>query len=106
MPAPCQSDNLKTTSMHFCQAQGHFVRLATSVDQDHFVERCWYKTHQPFCKRKDWFGKHPGIEMDHFVERLLHRCYNAGMIVADGRADLARGEVEDALPISCLNPGT
>src|SRR2546421_4758097 len=104
MPAARQANNLEAAGVHFRDAQGNFVGFSARVDKDNFIQRCRQQADQSLCQLKNRLGKHPGVEVDDFIERLLHSLDDARMIVTNRRANLARGEIQDALSVLCFEP--
>jgi hypothetical protein len=86
-------------------AHCHFDRLAAGGEQHGAVEAAGERGHQGFGQVEHRRGQHPRVQVDGGSERALDRLADARVIVADGGADLAGGEIEDAPAVGRGHPG-
>src|SRR5581483_7467820 len=60
---------------------------------------------EPLRELEDRLRQHPRVEVDDLVERPAERLDDPRMAMSERRADLTRGEVEDAPAVAGLQPG-
>ncbi len=105
VPAPGQRDDLEPAGDEFGDADGALVRLAPGADEHRVVEPRRQQGCQPFGELQHRRRQEAGVEVDRGVEGAADGLGDAGVVVADGGADLPGGEVEQAPPVRGLQPG-
>jgi len=104
MEAAGEPDDLEPAGVHLGQLERDLVGLGAGVEEDDLLEPGRQERDQALGEREHGFREHPRVQMDDLVERLADRGGDPRVVVAERRADLARGEVQHALPVFRLDP--
>jgi hypothetical protein len=98
------ADDLEFAGEALCQLERDLVGLSPGVEEHRTVQSLRQRRHQLLRKLQDRLGEHFGIEMHERVEGPVEGLDDAWMPVAEGRADLTGGKVQDITPLRGSQP--
>jgi hypothetical protein len=95
MPRAAERQDLPAAGGELRHFQSGLVRLGARVDKKLPLQGRRQPASQLLGKAGHRLGNHPGEHVDRAVGAVLDRGHDRGVVVADGCAHLARGEIED-----------
>ena len=101
VPGSADRQDLVALGVHLGHAQGYFIAFGAGVDEDGLGQAGRHPVaRQRGGQPRDHLGNHAAEQVEGVLARQPDRLDDGRVVVADGGAHLAGGEIQDLRPVS------